>query len=143
MNRYYTDDAKRKISAGNGPKLAKAGGAVSMPQKQGYASTALPGKASNGFAGPKRGVREINGYASYNGLSQSSGGGQTSFRQGSVKDEQRGVFETVMDAEGIKAPIARSVGRVEYRGSMEKNRGDFNAAMTDLGGEANPRRKKK
>lgn len=40
-----------------------------MPQKQGYVKPNLPGKASNGFAAAKRGFKEVNGYANYEGLS--------------------------------------------------------------------------
>lgn len=133
---YHSYQPEKKISAGDGPKLKKQGGAASMPQKQSYTGCKLPGPASHGVAGLKKGAKEISGYAAYNGLSQSSGGGGTSFKQGNTRDEQRGVFESVMDAEGVKSPMARSVGRVEYRGAMQRSNGDFTSAMNNLGGKA-------
>jgi hypothetical protein len=47
-----------------------------MPQKQGYAKPNLPGSASNAFAAAKRGFKEVNGYANYQGLSK---GGKTTY----------------------------------------------------------------
>jgi hypothetical protein len=44
-----------------------------MKQRQSYTGTPLPGKASNGFAKAKAGIREVNGYASYRGLSEFGG----------------------------------------------------------------------
>ena len=72
---------EKRVSAAEPPRQRKPASSASIPQKQSYTGCKLPGKASNGFAAMKKGLREINGYAAYNGLSQSSGGGNMSFRQ--------------------------------------------------------------
>lgn len=43
-----------------------------MPRKQSFTSMALPGPASHNFAKAKKGYKEVNGYAAYKGLSQST-----------------------------------------------------------------------
>lgn len=65
MNRYYTDDAKRKISAGNGPKLAKAGASPAMPDKAGpFPGCPGPCQGKNRSLG----VKKVKVYAKSEGL---------------------------------------------------------------------------
>lgn len=70
---YYTEFPEKKVTAGKPPANARAGGETRMPQKQGYAKSNLPGPASNAFAVAKRGFKEVNGYANYEGLSNGGG----------------------------------------------------------------------
>lgn len=68
-NNYWKDFPEGKATAGS-PATVRMGGAVSpMPQKQGYVQNKLPGKASSNFAKAKAGIKEVNGYADYEGLS--------------------------------------------------------------------------
>jgi predicted nucleic-acid-binding protein len=60
---------------------------------------------------------------------------ETFLKQGYKADQEEGVFESVMDAEGIEVPMARAVGRLEYR-TARKKKGKFSEAMEDLGGKA-------
>jgi len=68
-NRYYTAFKSLKISAKGARPSNPSGTTAAMPQKQGFCSSALPGKASNAFAKAKAGIKEVNGYANYEGLS--------------------------------------------------------------------------
>lgn len=70
-NRYYTSNSMRKISGKSLPG-PKAGSTMNMPQKQAFTNLQLPGKAADGFAALKKGAREVNGYAAWKGLSQST-----------------------------------------------------------------------
>lgn len=81
-NRYYTGFKQSKISAKGARPGQSVGSMPAMPQKQSYTGNKLPGKAADGFAAMKKGTPEINGYASWNGLSKSSDryGANTSFR---------------------------------------------------------------
>lgn len=71
-NRNWTSNPDRKITSSGGVTDMKAGGSPSMPRKQSFTSMALPGPASHNFAKAKKGYREVNGYAAYKGLSQST-----------------------------------------------------------------------
>lgn len=67
-NRYYTANSQRKISATGARPSNPSGSTASMPQKQGYCSNGLPGKASNAFAKAKAGSRRVDGKANCSGL---------------------------------------------------------------------------
>lgn len=68
-SRIYSTFPERKITNPNPPPGPKSGPVGAMPQKQGYCKAGLPGKASNAFAKAKAGIKEVNGYANYKGLS--------------------------------------------------------------------------
>ena len=67
-NRYYTKFSQSKISAKGARPSNPSGSTAAMPQKQGFCSTNLPGKASNGFAKAKAGVKRVDGTANCAGL---------------------------------------------------------------------------
>lgn len=71
-NRNWTSNPDRKITSSGGVKDMGAGGSPSMPRKQSFTSMGLPGPMSHGFTAAKKGYREVNGYAAYKGLSQST-----------------------------------------------------------------------
>ena len=67
-NRYYTKFSQSKISAKGARPSNPSGSTAAMPQKQGFCSTNLPGKASNGFAKAKAGAKRVDGKANSAGL---------------------------------------------------------------------------
>jgi hypothetical protein len=67
-NRYYTKFSQSKISAKGARPSNPSGATAPMPQKQGFCSTALPGKASNAFAKAKAGIKRVDGKANCAGL---------------------------------------------------------------------------
>jgi hypothetical protein len=71
-SRYNTYNPDRKISQGSASKGSGPGASGKVNIRQSYTGCPLPGKASHGFAEAKKGYREVNGYAAYKGLSQSS-----------------------------------------------------------------------
>ena len=66
VNSYFPE---RKITNPNPPANEKPGRAPSINMRT-ASWPGLPGKASNGFAKAKSGIKEVNGYAYYKGLSQ-------------------------------------------------------------------------
>lgn len=73
-SRYNTYNPDLKISQGSGAKPSGPGKSGTVNVRQSYTGMPLPGKASHAFAEAKKGCREVNGYAAYKGLSQSSTG---------------------------------------------------------------------
>lgn len=73
-SRYNTYNPDLKISQGSASKGAGPGKGGTVNVRQSYTGMPLPGKASHAFAEAKKGMREVNGYAAYKGLSQSSTG---------------------------------------------------------------------
>lgn len=67
-NRYYTKFSQSKISAKGARPSNPSGSTAAMPQKQGFCSTNLPGKASNAFAKAKAGAKRVDGTANCAGL---------------------------------------------------------------------------
>ena len=67
-NRYHTKFSQSKISATMARPSNPSGSTAAMPQKQGFCSSALPGKASNGFAKAKAGFKRVDGKANSSGL---------------------------------------------------------------------------
>ena len=64
-NRYYTSDAKRKISSGAGPKLAKAGASPAMPETGGP-FPGCPGPCQH--KDRSLGIKKVKVYAKSDGL---------------------------------------------------------------------------
>ena len=68
-SRYFTTNSQRKLNGGGPRPQEKSGSHGTITVKQSYTGCPLPGKASHNFAAAKKGYREVNGYAAYNGLS--------------------------------------------------------------------------
>jgi hypothetical protein len=68
-SRIYSYFPERKITNPNPPANAKPGSAPAVNVRT-ASWPGLPGTASNGFAKAKAGIKEVNGYAMYAGLSQ-------------------------------------------------------------------------
>ena len=88
-NRNWTANPDRKISSSGGVKDRGAGSSPSMPRKQSFTSMALPGPASHNFAKAKKGYREVNGYAAYKGLSQSTADEYVSHKNAYQREHRR------------------------------------------------------
>ena len=100
-----------------------------MKQRQSFTGNRLPGKASNAFAKAKAGIREVNGYASWNGLSSSD---DKQLRQGSVADAQESVVRNAI-REDSEFPIVQGLARLDYNLAMKRTDGNFDKAMKRAG----------
>jgi len=119
-NRYYTSMPSRKISGKDLPS-PKAGKVSAMPQKQAFTNLQLPGKAADGFAAAKKGYREVNGYAAWKGLSQSTADeynrDRAAYRKAKSKMDEYYLQE---DAGGIVVDNAKRNAKGDYELSGTK-----------------------
>ncbi len=110
MSRYNTYHSDLKITQGKGASGGKCGKAPMGAMKTAN-WPGLPGKAADAFKAMKKGVREVNGYAMYKGLSeksyrqetQSRGDVHKGYERAMENEEARKEFE-----EGPSLSLAKS-----------------------------------
>lgn len=93
-----------------------------MKQRQAYTALQLPGTPSRAFTKAKRGYKEVNGYAAYNGLSEAPSGSRTSLWQERERPDivqvRAEAAQRQMDAE----PIQDTMDMIARRGAVKAER---------------------